>query len=223
LDPAQRITLDELRQRILFCNQFTTPPASAAPKFVSNAYSVEVKPLCSEPLSPTSTISDEGSMVSDSSDNSDDSTVPSEIDPDYLEVEILDSPDAESDSNYSEHVDKAEASKHVDVLNVFPSNQSQVPCQNPYVSAIESKGVAFVHQENSGGEAIVFQDSAWVLPQLSPQSPDLNAKIHGFAQTSSQLRPQAPIRRPYPRRLCQRVRQANPSEGCGWSRPFLQV
>jgi hypothetical protein len=69
LDPARRIKLDELRQRILNCHQFTKPQVPAT--IYANSATYE------EPLSPSSTISDEGSMISD---HSDDSTVPSEVD-----------------------------------------------------------------------------------------------------------------------------------------------
>jgi serine/threonine protein kinase len=69
LDPARRIKLDELRRRIIQCRHFTNPPPP-----------VYSSPTCyQEPLSPASSISDEGSMMSDHSDNSYASTDPSEV------------------------------------------------------------------------------------------------------------------------------------------------
>jgi hypothetical protein len=82
VDPSRRIRLPELRQRIINCQQFTKT-ALPAPIYVD--------PLpYQEPLSPTSTISDEGSMISD---HSDDSTAPSEVDPtpeeDFSSFEVM--------------------------------------------------------------------------------------------------------------------------------------
>jgi hypothetical protein len=69
LDPTRRIKLDELRRRIIQCRHFTNTPQ---PIYLNNVH-------CEEPLSPASSISNEGSMISDSSDNSDASTDPSEV------------------------------------------------------------------------------------------------------------------------------------------------
>jgi hypothetical protein len=68
MDPTRRITLEQLRNRIYLCPQFTKNP-----QYVDTPLYEDYD----EPLSPVSTISDEGSMVSDHSDNS---AVPSEVD-----------------------------------------------------------------------------------------------------------------------------------------------
>jgi hypothetical protein len=68
LDPSRRIKLDELRRRIIQCRHFTNTPQ---PIYLNVRYE--------ETLSPASSIS-EGSMISDSSDNSDASTDPGEVD-----------------------------------------------------------------------------------------------------------------------------------------------
>jgi serine/threonine protein kinase len=78
MDPSRRISLDELRHRIINCPRFTKQ-ASPVPtiEVTDNDFVDEELEVCSTALSPASTISEEGSMVSDSSD---DSTVPSEAD-----------------------------------------------------------------------------------------------------------------------------------------------
>ncbi|KAI9738067.1 MAG: hypothetical protein M1818_005495 [Claussenomyces sp. TS43310] len=68
LDPSKRITLDQLRYRIMACQSFNKEQQVAA---------VTIAAEYQEPLSPTSTLSDEGSMISD---HSDDSCSPSEAD-----------------------------------------------------------------------------------------------------------------------------------------------
>lgn len=73
IDPARRISLAELRHRIATCSAFTKPAAGTpdvevvADTFAGSDSDLDVY---SEALSPASTISEEGSMVSDSSDES---------------------------------------------------------------------------------------------------------------------------------------------------------
>jgi len=93
LDPTRRIKLEELRQRILNCHQFTKPQIPATTYADSATYE--------EPLSPSSTISDEGSMISD---HSDDSTVPSELDSnpedDFSSFEVMEDCDFNLDQGF---------------------------------------------------------------------------------------------------------------------------
>jgi len=60
LDPRKRITIDDLRYRIIHCSSFTQKDQRARASL--QAYQ--------QPLSPASSLSNEGSMVSDHSDNS---------------------------------------------------------------------------------------------------------------------------------------------------------
>lgn len=133
LDPTKRIKLDELRQRILNCHQFTKPQLSAP--IYTNSASYE------EPLSPSSTISDEGSMISD---HSDDSTVPSEVDSspedDFSSFEVMEEDcDINLDQSFQGPVPDAPLapkfiSKVWDAASVV-SQGSQEPSLNTYVPA----------------------------------------------------------------------------------------
>jgi serine/threonine protein kinase len=80
IDPARRITLDELRQRIIHCPVFTQQPECTAPALDvidEDFVDEDLEVFSPGSLSPASSLSDEGSMVSD---DSDDSSVPSEAD-----------------------------------------------------------------------------------------------------------------------------------------------
>lgn len=95
VDPARRISLDELRRRITSCSAFTksatvsTVDVEVAVDAFVDADSDSDLDVYSEALSPASTISEEGSMVSDSSDVS---TAPSEAGtPDFdVPFEVMD-------------------------------------------------------------------------------------------------------------------------------------
>lgn len=77
LDPSRRISLDELRQRVIDCPVFTTTPAKAEPIVVVTDVDEDhfddhavYSPASASSLSPASTVFDSGSMVSDSSNDS---------------------------------------------------------------------------------------------------------------------------------------------------------
>jgi serine/threonine protein kinase len=73
-NPDHRVTLSELRNRIIACSQFTVPaapsmatmptPASTQDQYVSNEDAIVDDYDCDSPLSPVSTSSNEGSLVS---------------------------------------------------------------------------------------------------------------------------------------------------------------
>jgi serine/threonine protein kinase len=137
LDPARRIKLDELRQRILNCHQFTKSPVTATTYTNSAIYE--------EPLSPSSTISDEGSMVSD---NSDDSTVPSEVDPspddDFSSFEVMEDCDFNLDPAFQGPIPDASPAPKVipkvwDAASICSFEDSQGSSLNTYVPAISSE------------------------------------------------------------------------------------
>lgn len=78
LDPTRRISLDELRQRIIDCPVFTSTPAKPQPiievtdvdeDLFADGHAV-YSPASSASLSPASTIFDSGSLTSDSSRDS---------------------------------------------------------------------------------------------------------------------------------------------------------
>jgi hypothetical protein len=83
MDPTRRIKLPELRQRIINCFNFT----KTAQEVDTPIYDYETY---DGPLSPVSTTSDEGTMVSSGSDSSTSSSTSSRSDTDSLEVEIMD-------------------------------------------------------------------------------------------------------------------------------------
>jgi len=134
LDPTKRIKLDELKRRILNCHQFTKPQVPATTYANSTPHE--------ESLSPSSTISDEGSMVSDHSDNS---TVPSEVDSspeDDFSFEVMEEDcDFNLDQGFQGHVpDESPASKVIskvwDAASIYSVEGSQKPSLNTYVPAI---------------------------------------------------------------------------------------
>jgi len=137
LDPTRRIKLDELRQRILNCHQFTKPQVSATTYANSTFYE--------EPLSPSSTISDEGSMISD---HSDDSTVPSEVDSspedDFSSFEVMEEDcDFNLDQGFQGPTPDASPAPK-DISKVWDtgsicSKGSQEPSLNTYVPPMSSK------------------------------------------------------------------------------------
>lgn len=150
LDPTRRIKLDELRQRILNCHHFTKPQV-AAPTYAHS-------PTYEELLSPSSTISDEGSMVSD---HSDDSTVPSEADPipedDFSSFEVMEDCDFNLDQGFQGPVlDPSPTPKVLpkvwDATSVCSVEASQEPSLNTYVPAISSEPFGY---GNSGIPALV--------------------------------------------------------------------
>lgn len=78
LDPSRRIGLDELRQRIIDCQAFTSTPAKPEPIIEVTDVDEDLfaddhavySPASSASLSPASTIFDSGSLTSDSSGDS---------------------------------------------------------------------------------------------------------------------------------------------------------
>ena len=132
VDPSRRIRLPELRQRIINCPQFTKTTLPAPTYVDPMPYQA--------PLSPTSTISDEGSMISD---HSDDSTVPSEIDPtpeeEFSSFEVMEEDsDFHLDPAFQGPVPDALPSPKVmpkvwDVNTVVPVENLQVSSLKPYV------------------------------------------------------------------------------------------
>jgi serine/threonine protein kinase len=135
LDPTRRIKLDELRQRILNCHQFTKPQVPATTYANSATYE--------ETLSPSSTISDEGSMISD---HSDDSTVPSELDSspedDFSSFEVMEEDcDFNLDQGFQCHVPDASPTPKViskvwEAASICSVEGSQEPSLNTYVPAM---------------------------------------------------------------------------------------
>lgn len=130
LDPTKRIKLDELRQRILNCHQFTKSQLSA-PMYTNPPYE--------EPLSPSSTISDEGSMISD---HSDDSTVPSEVDPnpedDFSSFEVMEEDcDFNLEPNFQGPLPDADPAPKVVIPKVW-DGASIVSLQDPYESSLNT-------------------------------------------------------------------------------------
>lgn len=114
IDPSRRISLAELRHRIATCPAFTKPAAGTTTTATTTAVPAAVPTIqvtadafvdadsdldvYSEALSPASTISEEGSMISDASDTS---TAPSEAgsSPDLdLQFEVMDE-DQQSDQH----------------------------------------------------------------------------------------------------------------------------
>jgi len=137
LDPARRIKLDELRQRIHNCHQFTKPQVPATIYSQSAPYE--------ESLSPSSTISDEGSMISD---HSDDSTVPSEIDSspedDFSSFEVMEDCDFNLDQGFDSPVPDASPAPKVtpkvwEAASICSVGDSQDSSLNTYVPAISAK------------------------------------------------------------------------------------
>ncbi|KAJ4859328.1 kinase-like domain-containing protein [Trichoderma afarasin] len=72
-NPEHRVTLSELRNRIIACSQFTVPavptmtlptPTSTQDQYVSNEDAIVDDYDCDSPLSPVSTSSNEGSLIS---------------------------------------------------------------------------------------------------------------------------------------------------------------
>lgn len=132
VDPSRRIRLPELRRRIINCQHFTKS-ALPVPTYV------DPMPY-QEPLSPTSTISDEGSMISD---NSDDSTAPSEADStpeeDFSSFEVMEEDcDFNLDPAFQGPVPDALPSPKVmpkvwDVNTVVPVENLQDSSLKPYV------------------------------------------------------------------------------------------
>jgi serine/threonine protein kinase len=133
LDPTRRIKLDELMQRILNCHQFTKPQVPATTYANSAPYE--------EPLSPSSTLSDEGSMVSD---HSDDSTVPSEVDStpedDFSSFEVMEEDcDFNLDQGFQGPIPDASPAPKI-IPKVWDSFEgSYEPSLNTYVPAISTK------------------------------------------------------------------------------------
>ena len=146
LDPARRIKLDELRQRILNCHQFTKSPVTVTTYTNSAIYE--------EPLSPSSTISDEGSMVSD---NSDDSTVPSEVDPspedDFSSFEVMEEDcDFNLDPAFQGPIPDASPAPKVipkvwDAASICSFEDPQGSSLNTYVPAISSEPFEYGNSE----------------------------------------------------------------------------
>jgi len=165
LDPAKRIKLDELRQRILDCNHFTKSQVAVTTYTNSAAYV--------EPLSPSSTISDEGSMVSD---HSDDSTVPSEVDSspedDFSCFEVM---EEDCDFNHNQGFqgpvrDASPAPKVIakvwDAASVCSVEGSREPSLNTYVPAISSEPFEY---GNSGIPALAEESPSRVC--VGPEEP----------------------------------------------------
>jgi hypothetical protein len=137
LDPSRRIKLDELRQRILNCHQFTKQQLPATTYANSASYE--------EPLSPSSTISDEGSMISD---HSDDSTVPSEVDSssedDFSSFEVMEDCDFNPDQGFQGPVPDASPAQKVihkvwDAASICSVEGSLEPSLNTYVPGMLPK------------------------------------------------------------------------------------
>jgi serine/threonine protein kinase len=137
VDPCRRIKLDELRHRIINCQQFTKPQLSS-PTFIDHM-------PYQEPLSPSSTISDEGSMISDHSDNS---TVPSEIDSnedDFSSFEVMEEDgDFSLDPAFQGPVPDASPAPKVipkvwDAASIISVGGLQDPSLTSYVPALSSK------------------------------------------------------------------------------------
>ncbi|KAM6480462.1 kinase-like domain-containing protein [Trichoderma sp. SZMC 28011] len=72
-NPEHRVTLSELRNRIIACSQFTVPavptmtlptPTTTQDQYVSNEDAIVDDYDCDSPLSPVSTSSNEGSLIS---------------------------------------------------------------------------------------------------------------------------------------------------------------
>lgn len=143
IDPSRRISLAELRHRISTCGAFTKSATSATTtttevpatvptiEVTSDAFTdvdtdSDLDVYSSAALSPASTISEEGSMISDSSDAS---TAPSEAGLDYnddIPFEVMDE-DNDTDVPYD---DFASAKDWVPVPEPYV-----VPVDAPYVSA----------------------------------------------------------------------------------------
>lgn len=163
-DPSRRIKLEELRQRIIHCQYFTKKAAESA--------LVPVDPILpdfepfNEPLSPTSTLSEEGSMISDNSDNS---TLPSEVDSDSesdLSFEIM---DEDCDSPLQDFVTSAQPPpKTWDTTSILPSN-----C-NPYVSDNVQAMHSNIVKPSNLGQAIPNNSSNL---QISPVVPPVNVGL----------------------------------------------
>jgi len=124
VDPRRRIRLDELRNRIINCHQFTKRSSETPALPVETV--VQDYEIFNEPLSLTSTISEEGSMISDHSDNS---TVPSEVDVTSefdLSFEVM---DEDCDPSYQGLVPVAPAP-----VKAWNAGSTFAPNCNPYVS-----------------------------------------------------------------------------------------
>lgn len=125
MDPSRRISLDELRHRIINCPRFTKQSSPMVPtiEITEEYFADEDLEVYNTALSPASTISEEGSMISD---NSDDSTASSEVDTTSefdIPFEIMD----EDLSSY-EDFEPAPSPKDWDPAS------SYVSVGNPYVS-----------------------------------------------------------------------------------------
>ncbi|KFY51087.1 hypothetical protein V496_08948 [Pseudogymnoascus sp. VKM F-4515 (FW-2607)] len=118
IDPSRRISLAELRHRIATCPAFTKPAAGTTTPATTTAVPAAVPTIqvtadafvdadsdldiYSEALSPASTISEEGSMISDASDTS---TAPSEAgsSPDLdLQFEVMDEDQHEDQHTFND-------------------------------------------------------------------------------------------------------------------------
>ncbi|KFZ11124.1 hypothetical protein V501_04889 [Pseudogymnoascus sp. VKM F-4519 (FW-2642)] len=127
IDPSRRISLAELRHRIATCGPFTKSAAAAATTTTTTSVPASVPTIqvtadafvdsdsdldvYSAALSPASTISEEGSMISDASDTS---TAPSEAgsSPDLdLQFEVMDEDHHEDHQQIASFDDYAPAAK----------------------------------------------------------------------------------------------------------------
>lgn len=119
LDPTRRIKLDELRQRIINCSQFTKTAQVDTPIYDYESYD--------EPLSPTSTISDEGSMISDHSDAS---TAPSDVDSESEREDDLDCP-VQDEELYDSELPDATVEPKIPAHSLTDWNTSEFVTQLP--------------------------------------------------------------------------------------------
>jgi hypothetical protein len=179
LDPTRRIKLDELRQRILGCHQFTKSQVTATTYANSVAYE--------EPLSPSSTISDEGSMVSDHSDNS---TVPSEVDAspeDDFSFEIMEEDcDLNFDQGFQRPIRDASPvpkiiSKVWDAASICSFGGSHEPSLNTYVPAISSETFEY---GNSGNPVLAEEIPSHV--RVEPEIQVVDYSSIGYSSVATQ-------------------------------------
>lgn len=180
LDPTRRIKLDELMQRILNCHQFTKPQVPATTYTNSAAYEV--------PLSQSSTISDEGSMISD---HSDDSTVPSEVDStaedDFSSFEVMEEDcDFHLDQGFQGPVPDASPAPKItpkvwDAVSICTLEGSQEPPLNTYVPAMSTKPFEY---GNSGIPALA--EEVPFIACREPEKPVDYRSSTGYSNLASQ-------------------------------------
>lgn len=186
VDPTRRITLPELRHRIINCQHFTKPQLPT---------STYVDPVTyDEALSPASSVSDECSMVSD---NSDDSTTPSEVDPvcedDFASFQVMEETDY-VDSTFQDQVPEAlpepkvapeawilESVSVESMKYVAPRSSSPFDCGNSRSSAETNQGsFVFNAPVNVVGSHASIHRPVKVIQETLPGP----AVYSGFAPTS---------------------------------------